>query len=168
MAYSRSSRASSVSVARAKEAARIAELQAKVHALKQRQLIHETELRLKKEELDLQFKKDKLKLETEFKKAGDRESAYAKADFERNMLVASSSLTSRIPHVDPRVVAISGGFSADLNHLRSSMVPISDLKNTRLNTRFQVSPVQTLMSSLALVTKPFTSSNSRIVSWRSL
>ncbi|CAH3148678.1 unnamed protein product [Porites lobata] len=34
-AYSRSSRASSISVARAKEAARIAELQAEVHALKQ-------------------------------------------------------------------------------------------------------------------------------------
>ena len=36
-AYSRSSRASSISVARAKEAARIAELQAEVNALKQRQ-----------------------------------------------------------------------------------------------------------------------------------
>ena len=80
--HSRSSRASSISVARAKEAARIAELQAEVHALKQRQLIHETELRLKKEELDLQFKKDQLKLETEFKKAVARESAYAKADSE--------------------------------------------------------------------------------------
>ena len=63
-AYSRSSRASSISVARAKEAARIAELQAEVHALKQRQLINESELRLKKEELDLKFKKDQLKLET--------------------------------------------------------------------------------------------------------
>ena len=62
--HSRSSRASSISVARAKEAARIAELQAEVHALKQHQLIHQTELRLKKEELDLQFKKDQLKLET--------------------------------------------------------------------------------------------------------
>ena len=41
-AYSPSSQASSISVARAKEAARIAELQAEVHALKQRQLIHET------------------------------------------------------------------------------------------------------------------------------
>ena len=37
------------------------------------------------------------------------------------------------------------------------MVPILDLKNARLNTRFQVSPVQTLMSSLALVAKPFIS-----------
>ena len=56
--YSRSYRASSISVVRAKEAARTAELQAEVHALKKRQLIHETELRPKKEELDLQFKKD--------------------------------------------------------------------------------------------------------------
>ena len=166
--YSRSSRASSISVARAKEAARIAELQAEVHALKQRQLIHVTELRLKKEILDLQFKKDQLKLETEFKKAVTRESAYVKADSERNKPVASSSLTSRVPRMDPRAAAISDGFSGDLKQESSSMVPISDLKNTRLNTRFQVSPIQTLMSSLALVTKPFTSSNSRIESWRSL
>ncbi|CAH3186563.1 unnamed protein product [Porites evermanni] len=74
-AYSRSSRASSISVARAKEAARIAELQAEVNALKQRQLINESELWLKKEELDLKFKRDQLKLETEFKKAVARESA---------------------------------------------------------------------------------------------
>ena len=169
-AYSRSSRASSISVARAKEAARSAELQAEVHALKQRQLIHDSELRLKKEELDLQFKKNQLKLETEFKKAVARESAYAKADSERNTRVASYSLTSRVPRVDPRPAAISDGFSLDLKQesSRSSTVPISDLKNARLNTRFQVSPVQTLMDSLALVTKPFTSSNSRIVSWRSL
>ena len=44
---------------RAEEAVGIAELQAKVHALKQCQLIHET----KKEDLDLQFKKNQLKLE---------------------------------------------------------------------------------------------------------
>ena len=56
--YSQYSRASSISVVRAKEAARTAELQAEVHALKQRHLIHETELRPKREELDLQFKKD--------------------------------------------------------------------------------------------------------------
>ena len=93
-AYSRSSRASSIFVARAKETARIAELQAEVHALKQRQLIHETELRIKKEELDLQFKKDQLKLETEFKKAVARESAYAKADSERNTHVAHLSRSS--------------------------------------------------------------------------
>ena len=99
-AYSRSSRASSISVARAKEAARIAEIQAEVHALKQRQLIHETELRLKKEELDLQFKKNQLKLETEFKKAVAKESAYAKFDSERNTRVASSSLASRVTRVD--------------------------------------------------------------------
>ena len=42
--YSRSYRASSISVVRAKEAARTAELQAEVHALKKRQLIDETEL----------------------------------------------------------------------------------------------------------------------------
>ena len=99
-AYSRSSRASSISVVRTKEAARIAELQAKVHTRKQRQLIHETELRLKKEDLDLQFKKDQLKLATEFKKAVARESGYAKADSDRNAHVTSSSLTPRVPHMD--------------------------------------------------------------------
>ena len=118
-AYSRSSRASSISVARAKEAARIAELQAEVHALKQRQLIHETELWLKKEELDLQVKKDQLKLEMEFKKAVSRESAYAKADSERNTRVASFLLTSRIPPVDLHAVAISDGFSGDLKQKSS-------------------------------------------------
>ena len=68
-----------------------------MNALKQRQLINESELRLKKEELDLKFKKDQLNLETEFKKAVARESAYAKADSERKTRVASSSLTSCVP-----------------------------------------------------------------------
>ena len=54
-AYSPFSRASSISVARAKEAARIAELQAEVHALKQRQLIHETEYGSKRKNLICSF-----------------------------------------------------------------------------------------------------------------
>ena len=66
---SRSSKTNSSSAARAKEVATIAELQAAAHALKQRQLLHETELRLKKQEHDLQLKKDELKLETEYAKA---------------------------------------------------------------------------------------------------
>ena len=43
-----------------------------------------------------------------------RESAYAKADSERDTRVASSSLISRVPRVDPRAAAISDGFSGDL------------------------------------------------------
>ena len=43
----RSSKTSSIPAARAKEAARIAEVQAEAHALKKRQLLHETEIRLK-------------------------------------------------------------------------------------------------------------------------
>ena len=137
-AYSRSSRASSISVARAKEAARIAELQAEVHALKQRQLIHETELRLKKEELDLQFKKDQLKLETEFKKAVARESAYAKADSERNMRVASSSFMSRVPRVDPRLVAISDGFSGDFKQESSPVFHGANFRPKKHKTKHKV------------------------------
>ena len=49
----RSSKTSSIPAARAKEAARIAEVQAEAHALKKRQLLHETELLLKKQEYDL-------------------------------------------------------------------------------------------------------------------
>ena len=137
-AYSRSSRASSISVARAKEAARIAELQAEVHALKQRQLINESELRLKKEELALQFKRDQLKLETEFKKAVARESAYAKADSERNTRVASSSLTSRVPRVDPRAAAISDGFSGDLKQESSPVFHGANFRPKELKTKHKV------------------------------
>ena len=137
-AFSRSSRASSISVARAKEAARIAELQAEVHALKQRQLIHETELRLKKEELDLQFKKDQLKLATEFKKAVARESAYAKADSERNTRVGSSSLTSRVPRVDPRAAAISDGFSGDLKQESSPVFHGANFRPEEHKTKHKV------------------------------
>ena len=138
-AYSRSSRASSIFVARAKETARIAELQAEVHALKQRQLIHETELRIKKEELDLQFKKDQLKLETEFKKAVARESAYVKADSERNTRVASSSLTFRVPHVDPSAAAISDGFSGDLKQESSPVFHGANFRPEERRTKHKVS-----------------------------
>ena len=133
-AYSRSSRASSISVARAKEAARIAEIQAEVHALKQRQLIHETELRLKKEELDLQFKKNQLKLETEFKKAMAKESAYAKFDSERNTRVASSSLASRVTRVDPR----SDGFSGDLKQESSPVFHGANFRPKEHKTKHKV------------------------------
>ena len=60
--FSRASNSSSISAARAKEAARIAEIKAENLALKQRQLLHETELRLKRQEYELQLKKDELKL----------------------------------------------------------------------------------------------------------
>ena len=88
----RSSKTSSITAARAKEAARIAELQAEAHALKQRQLLHETELCLEKQEYDLQLKKDKLKLETEYAKAVAREGAYTQAEAK---YLASSDLDSQ-------------------------------------------------------------------------
>ena len=52
----------------------------------------------------------------EFKKAVSRESAYAKADSERNTRVASSLFTSRM---DLHAVAISDGFSGDLKQKSS-------------------------------------------------
>ena len=77
---SRFSRTSSISTARAKEAARIAELRAEVSALKQRYSLQETELRLKKQECELQLKKDELNPKTEYAKAVAREEAYAQAE----------------------------------------------------------------------------------------
>ena len=74
------SKTSSLSAARAKEAARIAELRAEVHALKHRHSLQETELRLKRQEYDLQLKKDELNLKTEYAKAVAREEAYAQAE----------------------------------------------------------------------------------------
>ena len=109
-----------------------------MHALKQRQLINESELRLKKEELDLKFKRDQLKLETEFKKAVARESAYAKADSERNTRVASSSLTSRVPRVDPRAAAISDGFSGDLKQESSPVFHGANFRPKEHKTKHKV------------------------------
>ena len=85
-------RTSSISAARAKEAARIAELQAEVQALKQRQVLNETELHLKRQEYDLRWKKEELELETEYAKAVAREDAYAQAEAG---YFASSDLTSQ-------------------------------------------------------------------------
>ena len=69
------SKTSSISAARAKEAARIAELRAEVYALKHRHSLQESELRLKRQEYDLQLKKDELNLKTEYAKAVAREEA---------------------------------------------------------------------------------------------
>lgn len=77
---SRASRTSSISTARVKEAAKIAEIEAEILALKQRQRLHEAELILQREQFELQLKKEELKLETEYAKAVAREDAYAKAE----------------------------------------------------------------------------------------
>ena len=77
---SRLSKTSSISTARAKEAARIAELRAEVLALNQRHSLQETELSLKRQEYELQLKKDELNLKTEYAKALAREEAYAQAE----------------------------------------------------------------------------------------
>ena len=77
---SRLSKTSSISAARAKEAARIAELRAEVLALNQRHSLQETELLLKRQEYELQLKKDELNLKTEYAKALAREEAYAQAE----------------------------------------------------------------------------------------
>ena len=63
--FSRASKTSSISTARVKEGAKIAEIEAEALALKQRQGLHEAELRLKRERFELQLKKEELKLETE-------------------------------------------------------------------------------------------------------
>ena len=89
---SRLSKTSSISAARAKEAARVAELQAEVLALYQRHSLQETELLLKRHEYKLQLKKDELNLKTEYAKALAREEAYAQAEagnFAPNKVTAS-------------------------------------------------------------------------------
>ena len=77
---SRLSKTSSISAARAKEAARIAELRAEVLALNQHHSLQETELLLKCQEYELQLKKYELNLKTEYAKALAREEAYAQAE----------------------------------------------------------------------------------------
>lgn len=57
---------SSTSSARAKQAAKIAEIQAEAFDLKQRQRLHETELHLKRQQYELELKREELKLETEY------------------------------------------------------------------------------------------------------
>ena len=89
---SRLSKTSSISAARAKEAARVAELRAEVLALNQRHSLQETELLLKRHEYELQLKKDELNLKTEYAKALAREEAYAQAEagnFVPNKVTAS-------------------------------------------------------------------------------
>ena len=91
---SRLSKTSSISAARAKEAARIAELRAEVLALDQRHSLQETELLLKRQEYELQLKKDELNLKTEYAKALAREEAYAQAEagnFVPNIVPASNT-----------------------------------------------------------------------------
>lgn len=68
-------RTSPISATRAKKAARIAELRAEVHALKQRHSLQETEPRLKREAYELQLKKDEVNLKTDYAKAVAREEA---------------------------------------------------------------------------------------------
>jgi len=66
--------------------------------LKQRQLLHETELRLKRQEYQLKLKKDELKLDTEYAKAVAREEAYAKAESKYlGPIVAPSQPCFRVP-----------------------------------------------------------------------
>ena len=108
----RSSKTSSITAARAKEAARIAELQAEAHALKQRQLLHETELRLKKQEYDLQLK-DELKLETEYAKAVAREGAYTQAEAK---YLASSDLDSQPRFRVPPLASDIKGATDSIKH----------------------------------------------------
>ena len=89
---SRLSKTSSISAARAKEAACVAELRAKVLTLNQRHSLQETELLLKCHEYELQLKKDELNLKTEYAKAVAREEAYAQAEagnFAPNEVTAS-------------------------------------------------------------------------------
>ena len=77
---SRLSKTSSISAARAKEAARIDELRAEVLALNQCHSLQEMELLLKSQEYELQLKKDELNLKMEYAKALAREEAYAQAE----------------------------------------------------------------------------------------
>ena len=67
-----------------------------------------------------------------------RESAYAKADSERNTRVASSSLTSRVPRVDPRAAAISDGFSGDLKQESSPVFHDANFRPKEHKTKHKV------------------------------
>ena len=91
----------------------MAELQAEAHALKQRQLLHETELRPKKQEYNLRLKKDEIKPETEYAKAVAREGAYTQAEAK---YLASSDLGSQPRfRVPPPASDSSGSIKSDLS-----------------------------------------------------
>ena len=120
----RSFKTSSISAARAKEAARIGKLEAEAHALKQRQLFHETELRLKKQEYDLQLKKDELKLETEYAKAVVREGAYPQAEAK---YLASSDLDSQpCFRVPPPSSDIKGATDSTIHQAPQNVPPVKE------------------------------------------
>ena len=114
------SKTSSISAARAKEAARIAELRAEAHALKHRHSLQESELRLKRQEYDLQLKKDELNLKTEYAKAVAREEAYAQAEAGN---FAPSNVASRNPRCPVSVVSSITEKSRTGGSKRESFVP---------------------------------------------
>ncbi|XP_066023399.1 uncharacterized protein [Pocillopora verrucosa] len=114
------SKTSSISAARAKEAARIAELRAEAHALKHRYSLQESELRLKRQEYDLQLKKDELNLKTEYAKAVAREEAYAQAEAGN---FAPSNVASRNPRCPVSVVSSITEKSRTGGSKRESFVP---------------------------------------------
>ena len=64
-----SSRRSSISAARVKETARMAEINAEVKALKQKQALQQKDLKLKEEKMKLSFQMEELNLGTELAKA---------------------------------------------------------------------------------------------------
>ena len=101
---SRASKASSISPARAEEAAKIAEIQAEALALRQRQRLHETEMNLKRQQYELELKREELKLETKNAKAVAREGAYAKAE---SKLLPPDGLQSRMFSSFPPPVFVS-------------------------------------------------------------
>ena len=114
------SKTSSISAARAKEAARIAELRAEAHALKHRHSLQESELRLKRQEYDLQLKKDELNLKTEYAKAVAREEAYAQAEAGN---FAPSNVASWNPRCPVSVVSSITEKSRTGGSKRESFVP---------------------------------------------
>ena len=114
------SKTSSISAARAKEAARIAELRAEAHALKHRHSLQESELRLKRQEYDLQLKKDELNLKTEYAKAVAREEAYAQAEAGN---FAPINVASRDPRCPVSVVSSITEKSRTGGSKRESFVP---------------------------------------------
>ena len=87
---------------RAKEAARIAELEAKAARLKTQQSLREQELRLKEEELKIKLQREELELETELATLKAKEKVYASHDMSgvtshitRNRSVEPSNKDSR-------------------------------------------------------------------------
>ena len=103
-----SSKRISISAARIKETARMAEINAEIKALKQKQALLQKDLKLKEEKMKLSFQMEELNLGTELAKVKTKEQICAEAETESELLESSAwnidleKTTRELPEEQPR------------------------------------------------------------------